>query len=106
MPSRKMVVKPLLTQAMKDKRLTHWMVEDWKKVMFSAESHLELTFGNKSSRCRRPTGSGRLDLRFNKKSRKHLSKLMAWGYFSWKGRSTLVEEGGDDELAEVPQDPV
>jgi hypothetical protein len=42
-----------------------------------------------------------LDLRFNKKSRKHLSKLMAWGYFSWKGRGTLVEEGGDDEWAEV-----
>jgi hypothetical protein len=40
---------------MKDKRLAlcrrywNWTVEDWKKVMFSDESHFELTFGKKSS---------------------------------------------------------
>jgi hypothetical protein len=77
LPSRKMAPKPLLTQAMKDKRLAfckryrNWTVEDWKKVMFSGESHFELTFGNKSSLCRRPSGSDRLDRRFTKKTIKH-----------------------------------
>jgi hypothetical protein len=62
--SRKMEVKPFLTQAMKDKRVSppfceryrNWTAEDWKKVMFSDESHFQLTFGNNSSMCRRPTG--------------------------------------------------
>ncbi len=73
---------------MKDKRLAfyeryrNWTVEDWKKVMFSDESHFEPTFGNKSSICRRPTGMDRLDPRFIKKSVKHPPKLMAWGCFS------------------------
>ncbi len=80
-PYRKMAVKPLLTQAMKDKRLAfceryrNWTVKDWNNVMFSDKSPFELTFGNKSSRCRRPTGFDRLELRFTKKSVKQLPKL-------------------------------
>ena len=52
LPSRKMAAKPLITQAMKDKRLAFaqryggWTEEDWKKVMFSDESHFELRFAN------------------------------------------------------------
>ncbi len=49
MPSRKMTAKPLLTQAMKGR---NWMVEDWKKVMFSDKSHFELTLGTS------PAGAG------------------------------------------------
>jgi hypothetical protein len=64
-------------------------VEDWKKVMFSDESHFELTFGNKSSLCRRPSGLDRLDPRFTKTTVKHPPKLMAWGCFSWKGMGPL-----------------
>jgi hypothetical protein len=52
-------------------------VEDWKVVLFSDENHFEMTFGNKTSRCRRPTGLDRLDPRFTKKSVKNPPKLMA-----------------------------
>jgi hypothetical protein len=90
MPSRKMSVKPLLPQAMKDGafvRVTeNWIVEDWKKALFSDKSHSKLTFRNKSSRCRRPIGLDRLNPMFTKKSVKHLPQLMAWGCFSRKGR--------------------
>ena len=47
LPCRKMANKPLLTEAMKEKRLAfanqygHWTVDQWKKVMFSDESHFE-----------------------------------------------------------------
>jgi hypothetical protein len=45
LPCRKMADKPLITESMKNDRLEfarryeHWTVEDWKKVMFSNESH-------------------------------------------------------------------
>jgi hypothetical protein len=95
LPSRKMAKKPLLTQRMKDQRLAfamqyrHWGIEEWKKVMFSDESHFELHFGEKFSRCRRPVGSDRFDPRFTQKTVKHPMKVMVWGCFSWKGRGGL-----------------
>ncbi len=95
LPSRKMACKPLLTQKMKDKRMAfamqyhNWTVEDWKKVMFSDESHFELRFGASQTRCRRPVGSDRFHERFTKKTVKHPPKLMAWGSFSWRGRGAL-----------------
>ena len=48
----KLPSKPLITQAMKDKQLTFaqryggWGTEDFKKVMFSYESHFELRFAD------------------------------------------------------------
>ncbi len=95
LPSRVMAKKPLLTKRMKEQRLEfanqygHWGVDDWKKVMFSDESHFELRFGHQGSRCRRPMGSDRFEERFTKKMVKHPPKVMAWACFSWKGRGAL-----------------
>ena len=94
LPSRKMAKKPVLTEQMKEKRMTfchqygHWTVDDWKMVMFSDESHFELnTF--RRGLCRRPVGSDRFDVRFTRKTVKHPAKVMAWACFSWKGRGAL-----------------
>jgi transposase len=95
LPCRKMVNKPLLTDRMRNDRLTfarryaHWGVEQWKKVMFSDESHFQLTFGNQHYRCRRSKESDKFDLKFTRKRVKHAPKLMVWGCFSWKGRGGL-----------------
>jgi transposase len=95
LPSRKMADKPLLTDRMKNDRLefarryAHWGVEEWKKVMFSDESHFELRFGNQNFRCRRSKGSDRFDPKFTRKRVKHPQKVMAWACFSWKGRGGL-----------------
>ncbi len=94
LPCRKMANKPLLTEAMKEKRLAfanqygHWTVDQWKKVMFSDESHFELkTF--RRGMCRRPAGSDRFDPRYTRKSVKHPAKVMVWGCFSWMGRGAI-----------------
>jgi len=48
LPCRMMAKKPLLTDKMKEKRLAscrqygHWTPDQWKKVLFSDESHFEL----------------------------------------------------------------
>lgn len=95
LPSRKMSEKPLINERMKQQRLAfareyeNWGVEDWKKVMFSDESHFELRFGNQASRCRRARGSDRFAPQFTKKTVKHPEKVMAWGCFSWMGRGGL-----------------
>ncbi len=95
LPSRKMAAKPLLTQAMREKQLAfcqhyrNWTVDDWKKVMFSDESHFELRFANTRHLCRRQPGSDRFDPRFPRKTVKHPPKIMAWGCFSWRGRGAL-----------------
>ena len=95
LPSRKMADKPLLTDRMKNARLEfarqyeHWGVEEWRKVMFSDESHFELRFGNQNYRCRRAKGSDRFDPKFTRKRVKHPQKVMAWACFSWRGRGGL-----------------
>jgi hypothetical protein len=95
MRSRKMAKKPLLTERMMLQRLEfanqyqHWGVEDWKRVMFSDESHFELQFGTKVDRCRRPKGSDRFSTKFTRKTVKHPPKVMAWACFSWNGRGGL-----------------
>lgn len=95
LPSRKMAKKPLLNERMKAQRLEfamqyrNWSANDWKKVMFSDESHFELRFGNQGDRCRRPVGSDRFDSSFTKKTVKHPQKVMAWACFSWKGRGGI-----------------
>jgi hypothetical protein len=95
LPSRKMADKPLINERMKNDRLefprqhAHWGVEEWKKVMFSDESHFELRFGNQSFRCRRAKGTDRFDPKFTRKRVKHPPKVMVWGCFSWRGRGGL-----------------
>lgn len=95
LPSRKMADKPLLNDRMKEDRLRfaraygHWGVEEWRKVMFSDESHFELRFGQQGWRCRRSKGSDRFDPKFTRKKVKHPVKVMVWGSFSWRGRGGL-----------------
>lgn len=94
LPSRKMACKPVLTELMKEKRIAfaekyrHWTCDDWKQVMFSDESHFELTFCRRN-RCRRPPGSDRFNPRFTRKTTKHPAKVMAWACFSWRGRGAI-----------------
>jgi hypothetical protein len=95
LPCRKMADKPLLSERMKNDRLefarryAHWGVEEWKRVMFSDESHFELRMGNQGWRCRRSKGSDRFDPKFTRKRVKHPPKIMAWACFSWRGRGGL-----------------
>jgi hypothetical protein len=62
LPCCQMVSKPLLIERKKNNRLefprgySRWGVEQWKKDIFSNESHFELRFVNQSFRCRRPRG--------------------------------------------------
>ena len=101
LPSRKMANKPLLTERMMAQRLefaheyAHWTTEDWKKVMFSDESHFELLFGNQATRVRRPVGSDRFDKKFTRKTVKHPKKVMVWACFSFRGRGGIefLKEG-------------
>jgi transposase len=100
LPSRKMAAKPLLTQAMKDKRVAFalkyrdWGVDEWKKVMFSDESHFILKPSRRLT-CRRSVGTDRFSPKFTRKTVKHPPKIMAWGCFSWKGRGSIefLEKG-------------
>ena len=113
LPSRKMAAKPLITQAMKDKWLAFaqryggWGIEDWKKVMFSDESHFELRFANSRRLCRRPVGSDHFDPQFTHKTFKFPPKIMAWGSLKLvgQGRCGVPPEGEDDEWSEVSLDP-
>ena len=85
--------KPRLTSAMKAKRLAFahkykkWTVEDWRKVMWSDESHFE-QFGTKRCYVRRKSGC-----RFQENcilpTVKHCESVMVWGCFSWMGRGSL-----------------
>jgi hypothetical protein len=71
------------------RRYEHWTVEDWKKVMFSDESHFELRTGHQGWRCRRSKGSDWFDPKFTRKRVKHPPKIMVWGCFCWRGRGGL-----------------
>ncbi len=82
LPSRVKAQKPLITERMKEQRLAfarehvNWSVDDWKKVMFSDESHFELRFGDQERHCRRPKGSDRFAPQFTRKTVKHPPKVM------------------------------
>ena len=95
LPARRAAKKPLLTEAMKKKRVNfckkykHWTPEQWKKVMFSDESTFRLVRGG-SKVVRRPSSVSRYDPRYTVKTVKHPDSVMAWGAFSGnKGRGGL-----------------
>jgi hypothetical protein len=46
-------------------------VDDWKRVMFSDESHFELRFGSQDPHCRRKKGSNLFAPEFTFKTIKH-----------------------------------
>ena len=94
LPARRAAKKPLLTAAMKKKRLQFcnkyktWTPHDWRKVMFSDESTFRLVRGC-STVVRRPTSSSRYDSRFTVKTVKHPDSVMVWGAISGSGRAGL-----------------
>ena len=95
LPCRKMAAKPVLTEGMKAKRIAfatryaNWTADDWKKVMFSDESHFMLNTFRRGV-CRRTPGSDRNSAQFTRKMVKHPAKVMVWACFSWRGRGAIV----------------
>ena len=83
MPARRAAKKPLLTKAMKKKRLDFcrkykdWTSEQWQKVMFSDESTFRLVRGN-SKIVRRPSDVSRYDPLYTVKTVKHAVSVMVW----------------------------
>nr|CAH7716389.1 unnamed protein product [Callosobruchus chinensis] len=95
LPTRRSAKKPLLTEAMKKKRLAFckkyqdWTSDDWKKVMFSDESTFRLFRGG-SQMLRRPSNVSRYDPKYTIKTVRHPDSVMVWGAFSGvKGRAGL-----------------
>ena len=87
MPSRSAAKKPLLTKAMKQKRMAfckkycHWTQEQWSHVMFSDESMFKC-IRSASTKVRRPLNSDRFDPRYTVKTVKHPAQVMVWGCFT------------------------
>lgn len=87
LPSRSAAKKPLLTKAMKKKRLAFckkykdWTEEQWSHVMFSDESMFKC-IRSASTKVRRPVNSNRYDPRFTVKTVKHPEQVMVWGCFT------------------------
>lgn len=95
MPIRRCAKKPLLTAAMKKKRIDFckkyedWTPEQWQKVMFSDESTFRLVRAG-TKLVRRPRDISRYDPKYTVKTVKHPDSVMVWGAFSGnKGRSGL-----------------
>ena len=91
--SRKPARKPLLTKAIKDKRLKfakahqHWTSEDWSKVLFSDESCIQ-QFAVRKQHVRRPKGK-RFGPKYTVATMKHPPSQMIWGAMSAKGTAGL-----------------
>jgi hypothetical protein len=90
LPSKSAAKKPLLTAAMKKKRLAFchkykgWTEEQWSTVMFSDESMFKC-IRSASTKVRRPVGSNRYDPRYTVKTVKHPAQVMVWGCFTGAG---------------------
>jgi transposase len=85
--------KPLLTVAMRRKRLEfakayrHWTADDWGRVLWSDESSIT-QFGHTSPYVRRPLGT-RYVSKYTQATVKHPPSIMIWGCISVKGRGGL-----------------
>ena len=94
LPARRPAYKPMLTRAMKAKRLAFakrykdWTFQDWKKVMFTDESTFRVL---SKHRCfvRRPRGSDRSDSKYSLKTVKKPASVMVWGGFGSRGAGPL-----------------
>ena len=96
--ARKPLKKQLLTSVMKRKRLqwarrySQWTADDWKKVVFSDESHF-VVHGYRSKFVRRSKGEP-LRAGHIQQAPKHPPKKMFWGTFSAKGLGRLIPVEG------------
>ena len=96
--ARKPLKKQLLTSVMKRKRLqwarrySQWTADDWKKEVFSDESHFEV-HGYRSKFVRRSKGEP-LRPGIIQQAPKHPPKKMFWGSFSAKGLGRLISVEG------------
>ncbi len=96
--SRRPMKKQLLTDTMKERRLIwakqleNWTKNDWRKVLFSDESHF-LVQGKRSQYVRRSKGEPILDAHIEQYV-KHPQKRMFWGCFSYKGVGSLYPVEG------------
>jgi len=91
--ARRPVKKQLLTKAMKEKRYKwakkykDWTKEQWRKVIFSDESHFFVQ-GQRSQHVRRSSGEKIRDSHIDQ-CVKHPLKKMFWGCFSYYGVGSL-----------------
>ena len=91
--ARRPLKKQLLTEEMKHKRLAwaqtykEWTEEDWRKVLFSDESHF-LVQGQRSQYVRRSKNEEITEEHMNQ-SVKNPEKQMFWGSFSYNGVGSL-----------------
>ena len=92
--ARRPVKKQLLTANMKKKRLDwvkkyrNWIATDWRKVLFSDESHF-LVLGKRSQHVRRSIEEPIRECHMNQFV-KHPPKKMFWGSFSCYGVGSLL----------------
>ena len=102
--------KQLLTHKMKRKRLAwakkykNWTLDDWKKVLFSDETHF-VVGGKHVQYVRRSVGESVKPCHINQQV-KHPAKKMFWGCFSFKGVGSLFPVQGmmkSDQYIEVIQ---
>jgi len=91
--ARRPIKKQLLTEKMKEKRLAwaeiykEWTKEDWRRVLFSDESHF-LVQGQHSQYVRRSKNEEIREEHMNQFV-KHQEKRMFWGSFSYNGVGSL-----------------
>ena len=91
--ARRPIKKPLLTDTMREKRLSwarqfeNWTREDWRRVLFSDESHF-LVQGQRSQYVRRTKGEP-VSKDHIEQNVKHPQKKMFWGCFSYSGVGSL-----------------
>lgn len=96
--ARRPVKKQLLTDAMKKKRLEwaenykEWTIQDWKKILFSDESHFYVQ-GQRSQYIRRCKGEPITEAHIDQYV-KYPQRQMMWGSFSHKGIGSLYPVEG------------
>lgn len=96
--ARKPMKKQLLTTSMKKKRLfwastyKGWSVEQWRKVVFSDESHFEVQ-GQRCQFVRRADGES-ITPKHILQTVKHPEKKMFWGCFTYSGPGPLCPVTG------------
>ena len=97
--------KPYLTARMKKTRLAwckshlHLTSDDWKKVVFSDESYIEINMGGSTNKIRRFSFQNPLSPQFIKRNVKFPTKIMIWWCISayGVGRLKICQESMNSE---------